>query len=330
MEKFDGLLKTATKLDGGIPRDGEEVGGVDVVVGAYGVGTTAVARTDEGVGAKDFGNVVVDAAEDAAGVGDTAADVTEGAAGVHDAAVVVAIVVEAEVVEAVGEGELVASAASGVGDAREDGKAEDADDPIAEASSAAGEVGDALDQVDEGACAAVADATIVGALLIRASASSILRNIRSIRLERASMAADSESVAVEGVEAMALDLVEMKVGLGKKWAEKNKTLIPIVMVLDLQITIARTLRNSGYNFEEESERLEWGTARTGKGSERSQRRKKANAFPFSSLMPFPSVSFSFCMMACTAYIFRPTGLTWQPVYDILPRLKCGLPSSRYC
>ena len=37
------------------------------------------------------------------------------------------------------------------------------------------------------------------------------------------------------------------------------------MVLDLQITIARTLRNSGYNFEEESERLEWGTARTGEG-----------------------------------------------------------------
>ena len=190
---------------------------------------TVVERADEWVmarvGAKDFGEVVVDAAEDAAGVGDATVDVTEGAAGVRDAAVVVAIVVGAEVVEAVGEGELVASAASGVGDAREDGKAEDADDPIAEASSAAGEVGDASDEVDEGACAAVADATIVGALLIRASASSILRNIRSIRLERASMAADSESVAVEGVEAMALDLVERKVGLGKKWVEKNKALI---------------------------------------------------------------------------------------------------------
>ena len=39
------------------------------------------------------------------------------------------------------------------------------------------------------------------------------------------------------------------------------------MVLDLQIIIARRLRNSGYNFEEESERLEWGTARarTGEG-----------------------------------------------------------------
>ena len=105
MEKFDGLLETATKLDGGIPWDGEEVGGVDVVVGAYGVGTTAVARADEGVGAKDFGNVVVDAAEDAAGVGDAAVDVTKGAAGVRDAAVVVAIVVGAEVVEAIGEGE---------------------------------------------------------------------------------------------------------------------------------------------------------------------------------------------------------------------------------
>ena len=226
MEKFDSLLETATKLDGGIPRDGEEVGGVDVVVGAYGVGTMAVARADEGVvagvGAKDFGNVVVDAAEDAAGVGDAIVDVTEGAAGVRDAAVVVAIVVGAEVVEAIGEGELVASAASGVGDAREDGKAEDADDPIAEASSAAGEVGDASDEVDEGACAAVADATIVGALLIRASASSILRNIRFIRLERASMAADSESVAVEGVEAMALDLVEMKVGLAGKMGREEQ------------------------------------------------------------------------------------------------------------
>ena len=224
MEKFDGLLETATKLDGGIPRDGEEVGGVDVVVGAYGVGTTACA--DEGVvagvGAKDFGNVVVDAAEDAAGVGDAAVDVTEGAAGVHDAAVVVAIVVEAEVVEAVGEGELVASASSGVGDARKDGKAEDADDPVAEALNAAGEVGGASDEVDEGARAAVADAVVAGALLIRASASSILRNIRSIRLERASMAADSEFMAVEGVEAMALDLVERKVGLGKKMGREEQ------------------------------------------------------------------------------------------------------------
>ena len=67
------------------------VGGVDAVVGAYGVGTTAVARADEGVvagvGAKDFGEVVVDAAEGAAGVG--------GAAGV------VAVVVGVEVAEAV-------------------------------------------------------------------------------------------------------------------------------------------------------------------------------------------------------------------------------------
>ena len=196
-------------------------------VGAYGVGTTG--RADEGVvagvGAKEFGEVVVAATEDAAGVGGVSVDVAEGAAGGRDAAGVVAIVVGAEVVEAVGEGELVASAASGVGDAREDGKAEDADDPIAEASSAAGEVGDTSDEVDEGACAAVADAMIVGALLIRASASSILRNIRSIRLERASMAADSESVAVKGVEAMALDPVERKVGLGGKWVEKNKALI---------------------------------------------------------------------------------------------------------
>ena len=129
--------------------------------------TAVVERADEGVvvgvGAKDFGNVVVDAAEDAAGVGNAAVNVTEGAAGVRDAAVVVAIVVGAEVVEAVGEGELVASAASGVGDARENGKAEDADDPVVEASSAAGEVGDTSDEVDEGACAAVVDATIVGA-----------------------------------------------------------------------------------------------------------------------------------------------------------------------
>ena len=149
-------------------------------------------------------------------MGDGVVDVAEGAAGVRDAAGVVAIVVGAEVVEAVGEGELVASAASGVGDAREDGKAEDADDPVAEASSVAGEVGGASDKVDEGARATVVDAVVAGALLIRASASSILRNIRSIRLERASMAADSESVVVEGVEAMALDPVERKVGLGKK------------------------------------------------------------------------------------------------------------------
>jgi len=188
---------------------------------------TVVERADEWVmarvGAKDFGEVVVDAAEDTLGVGGAAVDVAEGAAGVGDAAGVVAIVVGAEVVEAVGEGELVASASSGVGDARKDGKAEDADDPVAEALNAAGEVGDTSDEVDEGACAAVADAMIVGALLIRASASSILRNIRSIRLERASMAADSESVVVEGVEAMALDPVEK--GLGKKWVEKNKALI---------------------------------------------------------------------------------------------------------
>jgi len=178
---------------------------------AYGVGTTA--RADEGVvagvGAKEFGEVVVAAAEDAAGVGGVSVDVAEGAAGGRDAAGVVAIVVGAEVVEAVGEG-----AATGVGDARKDGKAEDADDPVAEASSVAGEVGGASDEVDEGARAAVADAAIAGVLLIRASASSILHNIRSIRLERASMAADSESVAVKGVEAMALDPVERKVGLG--------------------------------------------------------------------------------------------------------------------
>ena len=107
--------------------------------------------------ARDFGEVVADAAEDAAGTGGATVDVAEGAAGVGDAADVVAIVVGAEVVEAVGEGELVASAASGVGDAREDGKAEDADDPVAEASSAAGEGGGASDEVDEGARAAVAD-----------------------------------------------------------------------------------------------------------------------------------------------------------------------------
>ena len=64
-----------------------------------------------------------------------------------------------------------------VGDARKDGKAEDADDPVAEALSAAGEVKGASDEVDEGARAAVADAAVAGALLIRASASSILRNI---------------------------------------------------------------------------------------------------------------------------------------------------------
>ena len=53
------------------------------------------------------------------------------------------------------------------------------------------------------------------------------------------MAADSESVVVKGVEAMVLDPVERKVGLGGKWVEKNKALIPIVMNLHLQITIAR-------------------------------------------------------------------------------------------
>jgi len=66
------------------------VGGVDAVAGAYGAGTMAIARADEGVvagvGARDFGDVVVGAAEDAAGVG--------------DAAGVVAIVVGAEVAEA--------------------------------------------------------------------------------------------------------------------------------------------------------------------------------------------------------------------------------------
>ena len=81
------------------------VGGVDAVVGAYGVGTTAVARADEGVvagvGAKDFGEVVVDAAEDAAGLGGAAVDAAEGAAGVGGAAGVVAVVVGAEVAEAV-------------------------------------------------------------------------------------------------------------------------------------------------------------------------------------------------------------------------------------
>ena len=165
----------------------------------------AVACADEGVvsgvGAKDFS--------------EAAMDVAEGAAGVGDAAGVVAIVVGAEVAEADAEGELVASAASGVGDALKDGTADDADDPVIEASSTTGEVGGASDEVDEGARAAVADAVVAGALLIRASASSILRNIRSIRLERASMAADSESVAVKGVEAMALDPVERKVGLGE-------------------------------------------------------------------------------------------------------------------
>ena len=175
---------------------------------------TVVERADEWVmarvGAKDFGEVVVDAAEDTLDVGGAAVDVAEGAAGVGDAAGVVAIVVGAEVVEAVGEGELVASAASGVGDAREDGKDEDDDDPVAEASSAVGEVGGASDEVDEGA-----DAAVAGALLIRASAFSILRNIQSIRLERASMSSDSEFGAVEGVEAMALDPVERKVGLGE-------------------------------------------------------------------------------------------------------------------
>ena len=39
------------------------------------------------------------------------------------------------------------------------------------------------------------------------------------------MAADSESMVVEGVEALALDPVERKVGLGGKWVEKNKALI---------------------------------------------------------------------------------------------------------
>jgi len=211
-----------TARDGGSGSRTEIATAVVGGVGAYGVGTTA--RADEGVvagvGAKEFGEVVVAAAEDAAGVGGVSVDVAEGAAGGRDAAGVVAIVVGAEVVEAVGEG-----AATGVGDAREDGKAEDADDPVAEASSVAGEVGGASDEVDEGARAAVADAAVAGALLIRASASSILRNIRSIRLERASMAEDSESVAVKGVEAMALDPVERKVGLGGKWVEKNKALI---------------------------------------------------------------------------------------------------------
>ena len=80
------------------------VGGVDAVAGAYGAGTMAIARADEGVvagvGARDFGEVVVGAAEDAAGVGGAAVDVVEGAAGVGDAAGVVAIVVGAEVAEA--------------------------------------------------------------------------------------------------------------------------------------------------------------------------------------------------------------------------------------
>ena len=70
-----------------------------------------------------------------------------------------------------------ASTSNGVGDAHEDGKAEGADDPGVEASNTAGEVGGASDEVDEGTRAAVADTTIAGALLIRASASSILRNI---------------------------------------------------------------------------------------------------------------------------------------------------------
>ena len=80
------------------------VGGVDAVAGAYGAGTMAIARADDGVvagvGARDFGDVVVGAAEDAAGVGGAAVDVVEGAAGVGDAAGVVAIVVGAEVAEA--------------------------------------------------------------------------------------------------------------------------------------------------------------------------------------------------------------------------------------
>ena len=103
------------------------------------------------------------------------------------------------------------------------------------------------------------------------------------------------------------------------------------MVLDLQITIARTLRNSGYNFEEESERLEWGTARTGEGFGEKSEEEEGQCLSvfFIDAVPFCFLLL-FCMMACTAYIFRPTGLTWQPVYDILPRLKCGLPSSRYC
>ena len=120
--------------------------------------TAVVERADEGVvasvGAKDFSEVVVDAAEDAPGVGGAAMDVAEGAAGVGDAAGVVAIVVGAEVAEVDAEGELVVSAASGVGDAREDGTADDADDPVTEASSTTGEVGGASDEVDEGARAA--------------------------------------------------------------------------------------------------------------------------------------------------------------------------------
>ena len=65
------------------------VGGVDAVAGAYGAGTMAIARADEGVvagvGARDFGEVVVDAAEGAAGVGGAAVDMAKGAAGVGDA-----------------------------------------------------------------------------------------------------------------------------------------------------------------------------------------------------------------------------------------------------
>ena len=80
------------------------VGGVDAVAGAYGTGTMAIARANEGVvagvGARDFGEVVVDAAEGADGVGGAAVDMAEGAAGVGDAVGVVAIVVGAEVAEA--------------------------------------------------------------------------------------------------------------------------------------------------------------------------------------------------------------------------------------
>ena len=81
------------------------VGGVDAVVGAYGVGTTAVARADEGVvagvGAKDFGEVVVDAAEDAAVVGGAAVDAAKGAAGMGGAAGVMAVIVGVEVTKTV-------------------------------------------------------------------------------------------------------------------------------------------------------------------------------------------------------------------------------------
>jgi hypothetical protein len=81
------------------------VGGVDAIVSAYGVSTTAVACADEGVvagvGAKDFGEVVVDLAKDAAVMGGATVDAADGAAGVGGATGVMAVVVGVEVTEVV-------------------------------------------------------------------------------------------------------------------------------------------------------------------------------------------------------------------------------------